>query len=90
MSDKKERRTIRQYFSGHKTKLGAIACIVSGGLKVAGLWEPMLDRVADGLFYSGVGLCLFGIWARVVSVFYPMPKGKPNYGKPKLKAPKIG
>jgi hypothetical protein len=81
---------MRQYFSGHKTKLGAIACIVAGALKVAGLWEPILDRISDGLFYSGVGLCLFGIWARVVSVFYPTPKGKADYNRPKLKAKTIG
>jgi hypothetical protein len=78
-----------EIFQGRKTRIGAFACYLAGGLKIGSIWNPMLDQIAEGLFYIGMGVIGYGIWARLVTIFYRAPEGEMHLRKPKLRAKEV-
>ena len=72
------------FLDGRKTRLGGMACCIAGILKAASIFYPLLDKVADGMFYIGLGAIGMGIWSRFVHVFYNTPGSIVNLRSPKI------
>jgi hypothetical protein len=76
--------------------MGAWVCAIAGGLYIGGIWEPILAKVAIGLWMGGLGTIGYGIWSRITYIFYQLhtkrtgKAGKPNLNRSKLKKSKVG
>lgn len=81
--------TIKEFFDGKKTKIGAILLIVSGGLYIGGLYDPMLYDIGTGLSKIGMGLIAWGIHTRITKGLCNIHDGKIQYNSMRLQPPSV-
>lgn len=84
-----DRKTIRQWMAGKKTVTGVWLCALAGMANLAGIWTYMHPKIPASMFMVGLALVMYGVYSRIMFVFYPAPRGKPDTNRPKLHAPRI-